>query len=246
MDSVILRYVDNSGVIQKFSVPFLVVRGLEDPDKFAPVPNVIYKDSGGTKRTMFVGFRRIITVEFNVLNSYTLHRTIFNFIKSNTKSVYFGITAGREEEVIVASDIEDFEATQLKECVLGKKFHLDVVEDMVRNVWPDYVPAIGAEIMYCRLNVIVEGTEELPETFTTNSGKLLTMETGYAFPAISLLTWVVTVKTISRQQADAYVVGDVVNSGTNLQFQLAVKPAGSPSGDGLFHFDIEIILQARP
>lgn len=246
MDSVTLRYAGDDGAINKYLAPFNIVRGFERPDKIAFWPPVINEVCDGTKRTEFRGFRRVISIDFGVLDDDNFYEYLLSWMRNNTRSVYLGMTAGREEEIIVASDVAEYEAQWLNSCVLGRKFVLPVIENVIRTAWSDYTPASGIDYMYCKKRVKIEGTQAAPETFTTNADKLVVMETGYAFPAISLLSWVVTVKATALQDCKVNVVGDVENYGTNLRFELAMSDAGNAAPDGFYYADIEILLQARP
>lgn len=245
MQTVLLKYVDGMGSVQKMQLPFLSVRGFDEPDEIQLVPPRIARLFNGFLRTQFKGFRRVVTVNFGVLGS-SERAFLFRFFSSNTRSIYLGVTAGQEEEIIFATDQTEYESEWRQNCVLGRSFTLKFAENAIRNAWTDYTPASGIDIMYIKKKVKIIGTQESPEEFTTNSGKLVTMETGLSYPSISLLSWVVSVDTVPYQDAKINQVGDVVNTGTNLTFSLAVSGAGSPSPDGYYYADIIIGLQPRP
>ena len=90
-----------------------------------------------------------------------------------------------------------------------------------------------------------DATEASPETFTTNSGKLVLMETGVAFPSFSATThkFFVLVKSSIGSSAD-YPISAVTESAGNLTFSTFPASGYVPAADGLLHANIAIWLQA--
>jgi len=127
-----------------------------------------------------------------------------------------------------------------------KLFTFELLESIVRTEWPSGIAPIADTDMYIAKKIKIVGTQNSPEVFTTNVGKLLYNFGTTAFPSISLLSYNVAIFCNSTPYQDAKVnqVGDVTQSGSNISFQLAVSDTGNASGDTFFYADITIALQA--
>jgi hypothetical protein len=129
----------------------------------------------------------------------------------------------------------------------AKHFVLRVTESYVHQAWP--VAAVAETNMYIKNQVAITGTQASPETFTTNVGKLLVMETGASFPTFNSSTHVfyVSVNGSKYQSADIAKVKDSESVvGGNIQFQAYINYGGNAASDGNYYLDICVFLQARP
>lgn len=248
MATIRLKYIDSAGAIQTETVEIVSLRGFDDPDSVSFVPPILYSFIDGTRRTAFRGFRRVIYVDFGVIPDESAHRAILAFMQSDTRSVFYNSVGLGYEEIFVLPQQSEYENEWLDECRIGKRYVLQLTENVIRNVWSSYTPPSTVDIMYIKNHVRIVGTQASPETFTTNSEKLDVDETGTTYPAMSLLSFVATVIVNGTPYQDAKInmVGVVTNSGNNLTFQLAVSDGGAPSEDGYYYADIIIGLQARP
>jgi hypothetical protein len=113
----------------------------------------------------------------------------------------------------------------------------------VHQAWP--VAAEAGELAYLKRHVKIEGTPDSPETFTTNVGKLATMQTSAPYPTFTDTTHVYTVIFEHYQGGVPYLVTQPSITGGNITFTAAVDYAGNPSGDGFFYSDITLILQEK-
>lgn len=148
---------------------------------------------------------------------------------------------------VAGSSPEGFSTEWLYGYERAKRFILRLEDQFVYRAWP--VGLAETEIMYLKNQVRFEGTEDSPETFTTGSGKLATMETGAAYPTFDDANWVfhVSVNGAKYQEANISIVKDSVQVvAGNLQFQAYFGYQGNPATDGNYYGDVAIILQEIP
>lgn len=243
MASVTLKYVDSVGATRSATIGILSIKGFADPDSVMIWPPVINKYADGSIQSQFKGFRRVITIDFGVVESAADREFIRAFLIANTRSVYYYENNVGGEEIIVAHDLTDYENEWKENASQFRNYKITVVEKVIRDSWTSYTPPSTVDIMYIKNKVKIEGTQAAPETFTTNSGKLATSGSGNPFPNISLLSYVVTIITPPYQDAKINQVGSITQSGSNISFQLAVSDAGNASGDGFYYCDIIVGLQ---
>lgn len=127
----------------------------------------------------------------------------------------------------------------------AQHFILRVTESTIHIAWPVAVEA--DELMYVKNQVAITGTEASPETFTTNVGKLATMQTVAPFPTFNDATHVfhVNINGTKYQSADIAVVkNSIAEVGGNIQFQAYVNYGGNPASGGNYYMDVAIFLQA--
>lgn len=246
MATLALRYAGDSGLIETRVMPFNSIRGLNDPDKFELVPPVIAEHSDGYLRTHFVGFRRIITIDYGVLQDRDVHEFLLSFLKAERKSIAYFDSPHYEDFFVVPTDPR-FESEWVARCKLGKKFVHELAENVIRDRWIDYSLATDADVAHtkCKVEVSATATETSPERFETNTGKLLAMENGESWPSLSLLSWTIAVAGKDYQGCKIFRVGDMTNNGSNAVFYLALDGAGAPASDGKYYCDIILQLQPR-
>ena len=250
MDSAIFKYVDSSGATQSRTIQVSLVKGFEEPDLVAFFPQIQNNFVDGTIETQFQGFRRVITFDCGVLSSRADRLFVQRFLTANTRSVSYQAADIGIEEIIVSHDYNhngtafEYDDTWINDSSLGKQFILYLVENAIRNVWSSYTPASGVDYIYIAYKIKVTGTQASPQTFQTNAGTLTLDATGKVFPAMSLLTWAVTIAFSPYQDGKINRVGAITNVGTDISFQLAISDGGAPSGDGFFYTDIIIGLEA--
>jgi hypothetical protein len=243
MQNGIFKYLDSIGVVHTQSFAMLSVKGCDDPDRVELVPPIRYDMRDGYAETAFKGFRRVITMELNVLSAYEDY--IRAFLQAQSKSVTWQGRNIVSEQVQVVWEGETYENEWIDNYEGSKKYILELRENTIRTVWPVPINPVENMIGYIKTKVKIAGTQTSPETFTTNSGKLQYNYGTTVYPPISLLSYVVSVIANGAPYQDGKInqVGDVTQSGNNITFQLAVSDAGNPSADTYFYADIAIILQ---
>lgn len=88
----------------------------------------------------------------------------------------------------------------------------------------------------------VTGTQASPQTVTTNTAPLDVDASGDAFPVIDLDTQVANIVITPHQDCAVNLIGDVVQSGDNISFQIAHSDVGNASDDGKFYATIDISI----
>lgn len=246
MDTITCKYLDSSGVVHSKTLGVVIVKGFDAPDKIEFVPQVVYDYADGRLRTQFRGFRRTPHIEGAITNDATVFQFLLLWQNANTKSIsYQGFAILAEEVGFVPLDEKGFEIEWNQDYALAKKFILDIVESGIHSAFPIPIPITTDDIVYIAKKVKITGTESSPEIFTTNSGKLQYNYGVTPFPAISLLTYNVSVDIDGTPYQDChfFIVSDVSQSGENITFSVARSHAGKPSGDGFYYADIKIMLQ---
>ena len=250
----VFKYIDSSLTTQSRSIQVISVRGFDDPDLVQFVPPVQNNLVDGSIETQFKGFRRVLTFDCGVLSDDTDRRFILAWNAANTRSIVYVSPDLGSEEIIVTLDYNhgatafEYNNNWINDFIGGKQFIIQIVENAIRRTWYNYVPASGVDVIYIAKKIKVTGTQASPQTFQTNSGALATDATGQVFPAMSLVSWAISVicNGVPYQETQINQVGAITNVGTDISFQLAVSDAGNPSGDGFFYTDLLICLEAIP
>lgn len=248
MDTIILKYLDSSGVVHTATVDVLSVRGFDDPDDIKFVPEKLFEYADRSSETMFVGFSRIITFVVVAVADSTTDKYLAWWFAANSRSVtYQGESTVAEEVFVVPEDSKNFRAVWLDDFSLAKEFTFKVVENVIRATWPDAIPVITTDIMYIakKIQINPAATDASPEVFTTNSGKLLYNYGTTPFPPMSTLSNIVSVDVDGSRYMDCTVhrVGDITQVGNNISFIVALSGAGNPASDGNYYADFIFMLQ---
>jgi hypothetical protein len=234
--SVILSYTD-SGVSYSLALAVLSMRGLDEPDELRLV-GIQHKYLDGSGEDQIQGFQKVITLDFGVVSSPVARRFLAGFVQSEDKVVIYGNLVSR---VINDSNLASQWVNDLE---VGRRFILRLVDEFCYQSWSDGIS--GEDLMYFKAKVQIDGTAASPETFTTGSGKLSTMETGAVWPAFSSVThkFHVSVDGSKYCQAVFALVDKATVSSGHVTFQLYVSDFGNPAADGKYYVDIAIFLQA--
>jgi hypothetical protein len=238
------KYLDSVGVVHTQAFNTMSVKGMDDVDKVRFIPPILYDIVDGRKETAFKGFQRIITVELQAIN--TNEDFLRAFLQASDKSfTYTGFTLVAEECQIVFESSE-YENEWINDFQHTKRYIIEIVESVVRVLFPVPVIPVDNVIGCIKTKVKIEGTQSAPETFVTSVGKLATYDGTLPYPVISLLSYNVSLIINGTPYQDAKInqVGSPTQSGSNISFQLAVSDTGSPvSSDGFFYVDIVVLLQ---
>jgi hypothetical protein len=241
-----LKY-SRAGVTYSKTFDLCLLTGLDDPDTVRFWPPIIYTALDGSKKTQFTGFRRIIKADTDAVALAADRRFIEEYLRAPSKSIT-NISAATPEEVIVENDNVEVRDEWIDDCVLTKKYILDLLEVGIRTDWPVHgVPAI-TDIMYFTNNVEITGTYESPQTLTTNSAALALRENGQSYPTISLTSYKVTITLQPANGTEAtFSYLGLTQSGNNISFQVYMSAGGRPkASDGKFYCNVMIGLEAIP
>lgn len=226
------------------SVAVLSIRGFTEPDEIQQV-RVVHDLLNGNKTEQCIGFQKVIEIRFAATLTPLQRRYLADFILAERKQIYDSDTTlvselVPEDEALVSEWLESVEH--------GRKFTARFIDPVVRHVWETGGP-LADELMYCKLKVQITGTQASPETLTTNSGKLTTMETGEAWPTLNDTTHVhhVSVNGAPYQERIVNLIKDSISivSG-NLTCQVALADMGKDASDGNDYIDFVLYLQEKP
>jgi len=239
VEAIVLTYY-NAGW-QSRSYAALSIRGLDDPDE-TEIVGVQHQYLNGTLEEEILGFHRLPTIDLGVVQDSDDKLHIHGFLTHENRQI---TTAGDFANVVL-EDPTHWANEWLEANRLRKRFVLKLIDSYVYTRWP--ILAVVDELVYIKNRVKIVGTQASPETFTTNSGKLATDETGAAYPTFNSATHVfhVSVNGAPYQDGKVNLVATPSVSGGNITFTAAVSDGGNPSSDGFFYSDILIVLQAIP
>lgn len=193
----------------------------------------------GTIDEQILGFHRRISIGLFPLMDSASRSFVLGFIKGSQRYVQYD---GERIEVSPL-EVEGLQAEESAQVYFATKYTLRLIERQLLKALPSDVSEVDP--VYIKLKVEVTGTLASPETFTTNSGKLSTQESGSAYPTFDSSTYVYSVVGKDYQEATISLIGKPTVSGSNLTFQLAISDMGKPSSDGKFYTDILILRQAK-
>ena len=234
--AIVLKYYNAGWVSRSYSA--LSVRGLTDPDDCQIVGVQHDYRSGGVEEEI-LGFHRVLIVDFGVLQDADDREHILNFLTHDQRQ----ITTSSDYANVALFEPERFQNEWLDDVRLRKRFILRLIDSYVYTIWP--VQAVTDTLVYIKNRVKIEGTQASPETFTTNSGKLATDETGAVYPTFNSSTHVfhVSINGAPYQDGKINLIATPSVSAGNITFQAAVSDGGNPSSDGFFYADVAIFLQ---
>lgn len=241
LETAYFKYYDSLGAVHSQSFDILSVKGLDAPDNIQLVPDLIYLLMDGSSKTEFRGFRRIVTFELDALNS--LEDYLRAFLQASNKAIVYKGGWVQLLRTELVQDNSNFENEWIEGFEHQKKYILELVDKHIYTIFPE--PITIVDYMYIKLKVEISQPYETPETFTTNIGKLLTMQNGDDYPPIDLSACDVAIILSSYQGASINQFGDTVQSASDISFQLGYDMAGNPYADGKYYADIIIGVQPK-
>ena len=179
-----------------------------------------------------------------MLNDYNDRLFVGNFIIASSKFLTFTHNQFTETYVeVVLQDPSQFKTEWLGGSEYRRHVVLPLIEKNARTGFPTS-GIILDENLYLNQDVIIAGTEDTPELFTTNSGKLATCDApSGSYPTFNLVTTKVTVSSNgARYGTGVRQVGAITESGGNISFYLAADNTGNPAPDGYNRADILIAV----
>ena len=240
MDTLSFTYLD-SGTARSKDIDVLSLRGWSDPDEFENFGVQHSFLNGGVQETL-IGFRRIVTIDFGVIQDEATRIYLLYWMLASNKS----ITYSSDTAHFALLDFGRYANEWLESCELGRQFVLTLAETDIRTTMPTSI--VEGEVAYIKRKVAIAGTQASPETFTTNAGKLATDQTGASYPTFDTGSYAYQVHLTSYQEAPVNLVAEPSISGGgatgNITFTVAVGDSGKAFSDGSYYADIVIIAQA--
>ena len=223
---------------QAFGASALV--GVDEPDRLHKV-GVVHAMLDGTLSEQIAGFRKEpITLKLQPSYTAVQRRFLVKWLLATTKRVIYGnyVSEGVTDEALVSNWLYDLE--------YGRAFDVQIYDEHVYHAWDDGV--IVEDLMYLKRQVEVIGTLASPETFTTNTGKLVVMQNADAFPSFNSSThdFLIVVNGDKQCEASFSIVKDSVSVvAGNLTWQMFISDFGQPAADSKYYASIAIFLQAK-
>jgi len=241
VDTLTFTYINTAGTSSTKNIDVLSLRGWTNPDEFENF-GVQQSYLNGTIQERFIGFRRIVTIDFGVINDRDERIHLLYWLLAPNKS----ITYGSDTAHFALLDFGRYANEWLESCELGRQFILSLAETDIRTTMPTSI--VEGEVAYIKRKVAIAGTQSAPETFTTNAGKLATDQTGASYPTFDTSAYAYQVHLTPYQEAGVNLIAEPSISGGgstgNLTFTIAISDAGKAFGDGSYYSDIVIIAQA--
>lgn len=230
-----------SGVQSSRSIDVLYHRGMTEPDEIEDVGPIHDRLDGVIVETV-AGARKHVQVVVGARATAADRRFLANWILSSDRTLVIGNFASSmvlEDDTLLSEWLNAIER--------GRRFNLRLIDDHIYHDWDD--GATPEEDMYLKYEVEITGTETSPETLTTNSGKLATMQNGDPYPVFNSSThdFLIAVNADKQCQASFQIVkGSRSVSAGNLSFQIYISDIGAPApSDGKYFATIAIFLQAK-
>ncbi len=241
MEYCTLKYYDEEGSLQSQSFVSFYVKGVDRPWKWQMVPAKTIEAIDGNKRTHWLGFRRFIGVKLAPI--YEDEDFIEAFFQANRRIIeYQGNFLVLAKATGIVNEVE-YENEWYDGCCFAKIYAFEFQDSKVWKTWP--TPVKYDEDMYIKRHVQVEGTQNGPELFETNSGKLQYNYETTPFPSFDDETDLISVECNGAPYQDAKInlVGEPFTEGGVLKFYLAIADGGRPADDGNVYTDIVIKVQ---
>ena len=217
----------------------LLIRGFDHPDECIIV-GIQHELLNGSFSEQIRGFLRVLTIDLGVLNDRDDRNFLLDWAETETRQIRWG------DDVVFATleDPERLASEWFENLSFARNYTIRVIDNSVKQAFG--LTSEGDDLMYFKAKVQITGTEASPQTLTTNSAPIATMETGSAWPTFNASThkFHVEVDGSPYQSAPVYLANTPSVIGGNLTFQVAVGYGGNPSSDTLHYSDISIFLQA--
>ena len=239
MPTLTFQYAE-SGTDYTQGFDLLALKGFDEPDEMA-LAVIQHEHLDGSLAENIWGQRRIITADFGVVETHAERTFIADFIRNETRQIRdaSGLFAD-----VVLEDVKRAIAEWENNCRLGRRYILRLLSANLEQSFGTVVEE--DELAYIKKHVEVTGTQSSPETFTTNSGKLVTQENGAVYPTFNSSTHdfvVLITPPIGYKDRAVGLANQPSIVGGNITFQLAASDLGDGS---TVYVDITIILQLKP
>ena len=177
MDTLTLAYT-TGGTTYERDMSVLSHHSIDAPDEWQRIA-VLHEHLNGSLSEDANGARLVLALDFGVVRSEIDKQFLFDFLLAMTREV-------RRSGKVFLPMMENprtFTNEWLRIFKRSPRYKLRLVNSVVTKTF-GLRPQEG-EVPYIKLNVVVTGTLDSPELFTTNVGKLLTDQTGQSYPTFS-------------------------------------------------------------
>lgn len=131
--TITLKYL-SGGIEYERSFSLLALRGVDDPDEFRMVGQQ-YVDPAGEITEQMIGFKRIMTLDFGVVQSVEDRIFLQRFLTSETRRIAYDLGAG-EEWYVELYEPERFSNEWLDGSIFGRRFVLKLIDKGVLQIFP--------------------------------------------------------------------------------------------------------------
>jgi hypothetical protein len=243
VDNITLLYIDSSYTIQSKEFTVLKVKGFDPIDNTSDYPDAMFRIIDGSIIVQNIGIRRNFTIEVGVTN-YTNRLFCANYFYATTKWIQFAHD-GFLETISVVNDSGKFQTEWLNNVHTARYVVLNLQDAVVFDAipQPNANPATTETNLYLKKKVLITGYVGNPESFTTNSGKLVSCDApAGVYPAFddTLQKFYISVNGQVYQDCHFHVTALESETAGNLTFSVERSDAGNPSGDGSYYADIAI------
>jgi len=237
--SVRLAYHNGSTFVER-TFDELAIKGLSKPEA---VRFAIRKHGhlDGSLVTRISGFSRRISIDLGVLQTEADQQYILSFLKANECLVAEGLYTA----YVVPADVAGYEDEWIDGFKDGSQFVLELDERTNLSAFVETYVETVAMILFRK--VLIAGTQDAPESFTTGIGKLALDVWGNAPPIFDGSTQRVSVSfdPYQERQVDGADVEPTISGGA-VTFSAQLADVGRDSPDGSSYADIKIIVQDSP
>lgn len=176
-----LLYVQ-AGVTYSKTFEAMSLKGIDEPDRLRRNA-VIHDYLTGTSEEQIDGFfKEPIEIEFKAGQDQISTRFLVSWYAASVKLFEYGyyVSQGTTDESLISD--------WLYECELGRAFTIKFWDEHKYYKFEDGI--IPEADLYIKLKVVMDqdATQDSPESFTTNSGKLATMQNGDPWPSFNATT----------------------------------------------------------
>ena len=116
------------------SFPLLAMRGVDDPDEFR-ILGQQYVDPAGEISEQIIGFKRIMTLDFGVVQSFDDRKFLHAFLSSEPRRIAYSLGVG-EEWYVELYEPEQFSNEWLDDSMFARRFVLRLIDKGVLQIFP--------------------------------------------------------------------------------------------------------------
>jgi hypothetical protein len=236
---VTLLYTE-SGLTYSKTFEALSFKGIDEPDRLRL--NAITHDylNGNLDQQVDGFFKEPIEITFNPTMDDLSMRFLTSWFIASVKLFVYGayISQGKTDETLISEWLYD--------CEHNRAFTVKFWDEHKFYEWQDGISAEGDMYIKLAVEMSQDATEASPESFTTNSGKLVLMENGESFPSFNSVTHDFYISILASSGSGAiYPVGSSTVSAGDLTFSTFPESGYVTSSDGKLWANFAIYAVAK-
>lgn len=130
-------YTPSGGSATYVDLPFLVPRGLDDPDQVEFFPAIKNEYIDGGEETLYKAFRRLFTIDLGVVADRSNRLALLYWMIDNNRTIDYNTGSYSEAGLsVVPKDEKGFQNVWLNGFVGNRHIVLDLKESSVRTTFP--------------------------------------------------------------------------------------------------------------